>query len=333
MSFRVIIDACVLVPYQLSDLLLRLADAEMFEPLWSVDILDEVRRHIPLTAQSRVDRMARAFPLAAVEGYEGLISAMTNQEKDRHVLAAAVRGGANLIVTANLKDFPDATLAPYGVEAVHPDEFLLDQLDLDPDRVLQVLIDQRDGYTRPELSIEEFYRTLAVVGPAFALAAAAAEVAAFNLDTPLPLEIVTSLEVQNAFFPDGDPSPDTPRGAAYLWWAALLHKNEPADADALRALSVNPGDWGSDYGSAATSLDGWAMMQFVEPCPDAPDDIAYVKFMPDTGHPMRGFGAAPLSNVKILTVVRLPDGWWRVWGLSDDHSRPSAARVYGTGEA
>ena len=48
---------------------------------------------------------------------------------------------------------------------------------------------------------------------------------------------------------------------------------------------------------------------------------------------MRGFGAAPLQNVKILTVVRCPDGWWQVWGLSDDHYRPSAARVYGTGEA
>lgn len=332
MPFRVVIDACVLVPYHVSDLLLRLADAEMYEPLWSVEILDEVRRHVPQTAQSRVDRMARAFPLAAVEGYEGLIPAMTNHEKDRHVLAAAVRGDADLIVTANLRDFPAAALVPSGVEAVHPDEFLLDQLDLDRDRVLQVLVDQRDDYTRPELSIEEFYRTLALVVPAFAAAAAAAEVTAFGPDTPLPLEIVTSEQVQDAFFPDGDPSPATPRGAAYLWWSALLHKEEPADAGALRALSVNPADWGSDYGGAATSLHGWAMMQFVEPCPDAPDDIAYAKFMPDTGHPMRSFSAAPLPNAMILTVVRCPDGLWRVWGLSD-HYRPSAARVYGTEEA
>ena len=280
MPLRVLIDACVLVPYHLSDLLLRLADAEMFEPLWSVEILDEVRRHVPQTAGSRVNRMARAFPLAAVEGYAGLIAAMpvTNHEKDRHVLAAAVRGGADLIVTANLRDFPEADLVPYGVEAVHPDEFLLDQLDLDPNRVLQVLAEQRDGYTRPELSIEEFYRTLAAVVPAFASEAAAAEVAAFGSDTPLPVEIVTAEEAQNAFFSEGIPSPATPRGAEYLWWAALLHKDEPANAGALRALSVNPADWKSDFGSAATSLHGWAMMQFVEPCSDAPDDIAYAKF-------------------------------------------------------
>lgn len=320
------------MPYDLSDLLLRLADAQMYEPLWSAEILDEVRRHVPDSANSRVDRMARAFPLAAVEGYVGLMSAMTNHEKDRHVLAAAVRGDANLIVTANLRDFPEAALVPYGIEAVHPDDFLLDQLDLDPERVLQVLVDQRGDYTRPELQVEEFYRTLALVVPGFATAAAATEAASSDPKSPLPMEIVESEEARDAFFPDGQPSPATPRGAACLWWAALLHKEEAAVAGALQALSVNPADWGADYGSAATSLDGWAMMQFVEPCPDAPENIAYAKFIPDTGHSMRGCAAAPLQNVKILTVVRCPDELSRVWGLSDDNYRPSAARVYGAEE-
>ncbi len=71
------------------------------------------------------------------------------------------------------------------------------------------------------------------------------------------------------------------------------------------------------------------MMQTVETCPDAPDTIAHAKFMPDTGHAMRAFGEAILPHVKILTVVRFTDGWWRVWGLSDDY-RPSAAEVMGT---
>jgi len=57
---------------------------------------------------------------------------MTNDPKDRHVLAAAVRGNADAMVTANLKDFPPTALAPYELEALHPDEFLLDQLALDP---------------------------------------------------------------------------------------------------------------------------------------------------------------------------------------------------------
>lgn len=328
MPFRVLLDACVLVPYHLSDLLLRLGETELFDPLWSAAILDEVRRHVPAGAQGRVDRMARAFPLADVEGYEGLIPAMSNQEKDRHVLAAAVRGGAALVVTADLKDFPADALEPYAIEAIHPDAFLLDQLDLDPGRVLRVLADQRAAYTRPELSIEEFYRTLAVTAPAFAAAAAAAAVAAFGPDTPLPFEIVAPGVAATAFFPDGDPSPATPRGAAYLWWTALLHRDEAGQAEILRYLSYRPADWG-DYSGAARSLEGWAMMQFVEPCADAPEDIAYAKFMPDPGHSVRSFGDAPLPDVQILTVVRVPNGWWRVWGLSNNY-RPSAARVSGT---
>jgi len=119
MPFRVVLDACVLIPYQLSDLLLRLAEAEIFVPLWSDKIMAEVNQNLPLKlgvtphkAQRRIDHMTTAFPLAAVEGYKDLIPAMTNDPKDRHVLAAAVRGNADLIVTANLKDFPDAALEP-----------------------------------------------------------------------------------------------------------------------------------------------------------------------------------------------------------------------------
>jgi len=146
MPFRVVLDACVLIPYHLSDLLLRLAEADLFDPRWSADLMDEVRRNLTLKlgvpadkAERRVNRMTVSFPLAAVEGYEQLIPAMTNQQKDRHVLAAAIRADADLIVTTNLKDFPVSALEPYGIEAVHPDEFLLDQLDLDPARTLEVL--------------------------------------------------------------------------------------------------------------------------------------------------------------------------------------------------
>lgn len=330
MPFRVLLDACVLVPYHLSDLLLRLGEAELFDPLWSADILAELRRHVPPGAQGRVDRMARAFPLAQVEGHDGLIPAMSNHEKDRHVLAAAVRGGAALVVTANLKDFPAAALEPYGIQAVHPDAFLLDQLDLDPTRVLQILADQRADYTRPELSIEEFYRTLAVTVPAFAAAAATAAAAAYGEDTPLPLEIVDPDVATAAFFPDGPPTPMTPRGAAFLWWSALLHRDEPGNDEVLQHLSYRPGDWG-DFTIIAARLEGWAMMQYVDPSADAPNDIAYAKFIPDPGHSVRGFADAPLPEVQVLTVVRQPNGLWQAWGLSHNYY-PPAARVLGAAE-
>ena len=334
MPFRVVLDACVLIPYQLSDLLLRLAEAEIFVPLWSDKIMAEVNQNLPLKlgvtphkAQRRIDHMTTAFPLAAVEGYKDLIPAMTNDPKDRHVLAAAVRGNADLIVTANLKDFPDAALEPYGIQAIHPDQFLLDQLDLDPVRVVQVVAEQRDSYTRPELSAEEFSHSLAVTVPDFASAVTAAAAAAFGADTPLPLEIVSPGAAHHAFFPDDDPSPETNRGAAFLWWQALLG-GVVEFRPALQRLSTNHAAWG-DYSAAASSLHGWAMMQFVESCPDAPGLVAYAKFMPDSGHPMRGFDVAPIPHVKILTVVKGDDGWWRAWGLSNDNYRPPASQVLG----
>lgn len=74
--------------------------------------------------------MRREFPDAMITGYEPLISEMTNDRKDRHVLAAAVRANAAIIVTANMKDFPPHACTPYDVGVVHPDDFLLDQLDL-----------------------------------------------------------------------------------------------------------------------------------------------------------------------------------------------------------
>ena len=131
-AFRVVLDACVMLPQTLNNLLLTLADAEMFRPVWMQELLDEVQRNLttakfgksPAQASRRVGQMRTAFPFAEEEsrGYRELIPAMTNDPKDRHVLAAAVRSGASVIVTANLKDFPSDTLAPFDVEAVHPDD-------------------------------------------------------------------------------------------------------------------------------------------------------------------------------------------------------------------
>jgi predicted nucleic acid-binding protein len=147
------LDTCVLYPYYLADTLLTLADAEIYRPLWSVDVLDELRRSLISDASStatavdrRIAAMRAGFPAAEVRGYRSMIQSMTNQEQDRHVLAAAVRAGAEVIVTANTKDFAAAALDPYGVAAVHPDEFLLEQLDLHPGVVLECLHRQATGY-------------------------------------------------------------------------------------------------------------------------------------------------------------------------------------------
>ena len=85
------------------------------------------------------------------------------------MLAAAIRGGAQAIITANAKDFPAAALAPLGLEAVHPDDFLLDQLDLSPPTILQVIREQAALTRRPPLTPRDLATLLGRAGvPGFA---------------------------------------------------------------------------------------------------------------------------------------------------------------------
>lgn len=127
-AFRVVLAANVLYPFTLRDTLLRAAHAGLFQVCWSEPILEEATRNLVddgiMTAEQAHrlrSAMERAFPEALVTGFDGLIAAMPNQEKDRHVAAAAVRCGARVIVTINERDFREL---PEGIEAQHPDEFL-----------------------------------------------------------------------------------------------------------------------------------------------------------------------------------------------------------------
>lgn len=134
-DFKVVLDACVLANAGVCDLFLRLAEPpRLFLPLWSEAILDEVHRtqttklkrpFPPELADYWRHEVTRAFPEAIVRGHERLLPVMTNHEKDRHVVAAAVKGGASLIVTFNLRDFPAEHLDPWEVTACHPQDYLL----------------------------------------------------------------------------------------------------------------------------------------------------------------------------------------------------------------
>jgi predicted nucleic acid-binding protein len=124
---RVVLDTCVLFPDYLRDTLLRLAEAEIYEPLWSADILEELRRNVAakmpeVKAKRLVEVMAESFPHSAVTGYATLVPDMRNDPKDRHVLAAAVCGEAHAIVTRNLRDFPAEASEPYDIEVLSPDD-------------------------------------------------------------------------------------------------------------------------------------------------------------------------------------------------------------------
>ena len=94
-------------------------------------------------------------------GYEDLIEAVTLPDPDdRHVFAAAIRSGADVIVTSNLSDFPKETLAKYGIEAQHPDEFIMHLLDLAPNLVCSAAKKQRESLKKPPLNVDEFLASL-----------------------------------------------------------------------------------------------------------------------------------------------------------------------------
>jgi hypothetical protein len=131
---------------------------------WTEQILDEVFRNIvadrtdlDVTRLGRTrELMNRAVRDVLVDGFQPLIDALTLPDADdRHVLAAAIRCGAQAIVTHNLRDFPANALKVYGLEAVHPDAFVLDLLDLSSGIVLRVLHDQAASLKSPPMTLDE----------------------------------------------------------------------------------------------------------------------------------------------------------------------------------
>jgi hypothetical protein len=139
-----LLDACVIIPGALRDTLLHVASVGLYRPLWSGDILQEIERHVgrlrhPDRARQLVGDMQRVFPDASVQGYQHLIGGLSNHPKDQHVLAAAIVGQAEVIVTMNLRDFPRRALAPFGIEAWSPDDFLTYLFNLDPDLMIAAI--------------------------------------------------------------------------------------------------------------------------------------------------------------------------------------------------
>jgi hypothetical protein len=132
MPLAAVLDANAIWSAALRDTLLRAAEAGLYSPLWTARILEEMARSLkekrPDLSERAIDRtvarMLSEFNGALIEGYEHLIPVMQNNEGDRHVLAAAVHTNADVIITWNLRHFPEAARAPYGIRLRSPDEFL-----------------------------------------------------------------------------------------------------------------------------------------------------------------------------------------------------------------
>lgn len=163
-----VLDACVLYPAPLRDLLMRLA-ASLYQPKWTDDIHDEWVRNV-LADRPDLDpaRLARTRLLMDRHGgdcrvtrYRHLIPALSLPDpEDRHVLAAAIAARAAVIVTFNLKDFPPQAMAPHGVAAVHPDDFAAGLYARKPAEFLGLVRQHRAALVSPAKTAEEYLATL-----------------------------------------------------------------------------------------------------------------------------------------------------------------------------
>jgi predicted nucleic acid-binding protein len=155
--YTVVLDANVLYPALLRDLLLSLAHADLYSAKWSVHIRDEwtrslLRNHPAMGTQiaAAAQAMEDAIADCLVVGYERLIEGLTLPDPDdRHVLAAAIAGHADAIITFNGKDFPKEILGPLGIEVQTPDEFVLNQLMLEKTTALSAIKRMRERWNRP----------------------------------------------------------------------------------------------------------------------------------------------------------------------------------------
>lgn len=169
MAVVAVYDACVLHPAPLRDLLIRLDRAGLVRARWTEEILDEcfrsiLRRRPELEAPLRRTRelMVAAVPDCMVSGYEELVNGLTLPDPDdRHVLAAAIHGDAEVIVTSNLADFPDDALARHEIVARAPDDFVLDLMATAPGTVAAVVAHQAADLRSPPRTVQELLDTLA----------------------------------------------------------------------------------------------------------------------------------------------------------------------------
>lgn len=167
--YTALLDACVLYPAPVRDLLMSLASAQLFHARWTDRIQDEWVESLltqrpdldPKALANTVTLMNKAVLDSTVVQYESLIDTLTLPDpNDRHVLAAAIRGHADAIVTFNLVDFPSAYLADFDIEVQHPDDFIANQFELHQLRAIGAVKGMRQRLKNPPLSPDQLADSL-----------------------------------------------------------------------------------------------------------------------------------------------------------------------------
>lgn len=174
----VVLDACVLYPASLRDLLLTLAALDAYDVAWTEEIFEELRRNVVADhpgidpdhfASHTLGAMRAAFPEATVTGYEHLIPTLDNEVKDRHVAAAAIAAGASAIVTDNVRDFRSSMLEKAGIEILTTGDLIGRLLDTEAGVVVSAIEHLSRRWMAPARIVTEILELLAAhptMGPA-----------------------------------------------------------------------------------------------------------------------------------------------------------------------
>lgn len=170
-KFKAILDTNVIFPIIIRDLLLWFAHYDLYTPKWSEGIFSEwktvmLRKGIAEDeADKRINKVNCAFPDALVQNYEPLIDHLELKDpNDRHVLAAAIKSNSNVIVTNNLKDFPEEYLKTFGLTAKTADDFLTDIIDLNPEIAIKAFKEMVLNKRNPAMDEYEVLESLRKVG-------------------------------------------------------------------------------------------------------------------------------------------------------------------------
>lgn len=323
MSLLALLDACIIVPQRLSSLLLTLADEGLFEPRWSKTILEETERALvgpklglnPEKARRRLNAMRAAYPEAAVAGYAPLVAGLTCDPKDRHVLAAAIAGGVDVLVTNNLKDFPAEACDPYDLQVLDADEFLLTLLSYDQSACRRAIAHEAGRFRAPVMTVSQLLAGLTKVAPTFAQMV-------YNiwdeLDEPVSdIPAYLAVDEEASPFAEIGRNPDLtdPLHAAVAWSTALAQRDRYLDV--LETLTWSPKAFG-DWVWADELMDGRAFASRVYDAVDDPSgQVKFVRLVPGVAQTSQTFASFMTPGARFLTMKKRPDTTWCVWGFGE----------------
>lgn len=173
-NFNVVLDSCVLYDSLIRDLLLCIAEKELYRPVWSNEICNEVERNLikkigSEKANNLIKTINQAFPEAMdLNNSENIDLKNTNiAPKDRHVVCTAICSNSQVILTYNMQDFPQGDLKQFSIEVQTPDEFLINILNLSYKRVLNIYEEMESLYANPPIPREILLQWLKQKVPKF----------------------------------------------------------------------------------------------------------------------------------------------------------------------